>query len=1342
MGIVSKVLVCLSIIAGAAIAGGTSVSINGVVWVDDALPAGAQPGADGGDGWNWVSYDPAPYSGVLSHQSNIGTGLHEHFFSGATQTLTVNAGDTLFTAVYIDPDNVPSEIMLQWSDSSGSWSHRAYWGNYLITYGANGTAGSYYMGPVPAAGQWTLLKVPASVVGLEGLTLDGMAFSEFNGRASWDYSGEATSITTNGLSEGGTNTNSGTGTTTTTTNGPAPLAIVAGTNALPGTTPIDYTMLQQPTVGENSLHVLTPSTLELNIINSMETNPAPALTNLNLVNSSLQFVAPPVSAFAVTVNGQSVAVTGVGFKRRPLYAPMKDYDLRVLNSIYLQLATPVSDNQTIQVQNPKGSLWPTNDQFIAVVDPLRYSPAIHVNQEGYMPNYPKQAMIGYYTGSLGEMTVPVASGFSIVNATNGAQVYSGTLTSRPDSGWEYTPAPYQVVYMADFSSFNTPGQYRLMVPRMGASLPFLIDPGIGMSFTRAYALGLYHQRCGTNIGLPYTRFQHAMCHDAPAGIPYQSNNTYSFTWTTIAGYAETPNSNNPQQAAPLLTSPQEQLFPFKNTNAIDVSGGHHDAGDYSKYTINSASLVHYLMFEVDSIPGIAAMDNLGIPESGDGISDVMQEAKWESDFLAKMQDADGGFYFLVYPTNEQYESDVTPDKGSGQVVWPKTTSVTAASVAALAQCASSPLFKRTYPATAALYLQKAQLGWNFLTNAIAKHGWQSDSDANMTASGAYQKITSYGDDFADSDELAWAACQIYLATGDPAAHQMLLTWFDPADPGTWRWGWWHMSESYGNAIRSYAFAVQSGRVASTSDLNPTFLAKCQTEIITAGDNVLAWSSNSAYGTSFPPATKAVNSAGWYFSSDQAFDMAVAYQVTNKPAYIGGILANMNYEAGCNPINLCYVAGLGVKRPRDFVSQWELNDIRSLPPTGLPEGNIQSDFNYLWDYGAELEDLSFPSDGAVSAPYPFYDRWGDSWNVTTEMVILNSARSIGSLGFIAAQTAAASVPWQAIPAQINVPATVVPVGSNVTATMQATGIDFSGARITWEARDQQPTFGQSFTFAPVNNGPQWIEAEAQWPDGRRIFATNVFTANAANIVWVEDSIPTGGIAGSDGGDSWNWISSNPTPYSALLAQQSAIETGEHQVYFYGATATLAIGTNATLYAWIYLDPTNTPTEAMLQWYDSSGSWDHRAYWGGNSLPYGPAVNMGPLPTAGKWQQLRVPASLVNLQGSTLTGLAFTLYGGRATWDCAGVLSQVTNSVSPIPNSTATIPVTSIQVTASTPSISWTTAAGVVYQVMYKNNLTDPAWIAAGPAINGTGATATWSDTNTTGAQRFYVVTQAQ
>src|SRR5205085_9564642 len=141
------------------------------------------------------------------------------------------------------------------------------------------------------------------------------------------------------------------------------------------------------------------------------------------------------------------------------------------------------------------------------------------------------------------------------------------------------------------------------------------------------------------------------------------------------------------------------------------------------------------------------------------------------------------------------------------------------------------------------------------------------------------------------------------------------------EPGTWRWGWWHMSECYGHAIRSYAFAVQSGRLTSANQLDATFLGKCQTQIATAGDDILNFSQQSAYGTSFPNETKAVKAAGWYFSSDQAFDITVAYQLNPKPAYLTAIIANMNYEGGCNPVNAGYLTGLGWKRQRDIVSQW-------------------------------------------------------------------------------------------------------------------------------------------------------------------------------------------------------------------------------------------------------------------------------------------------------------------------------------------------------------------------------------------------------------------------------------
>jgi hypothetical protein len=1334
---------------------GTNIA-GSVVWVDDALPAGAVPNADGGDSWTWVSSNPLPYSGAVANQSSISAGLHQHYFTGASNTLAINTGDLLFAYVYLDPANPPSELMLQWFD--GTWEHRAYWGASDISYGTEGTVGRRYLGPLPTPGQWVQLQVPAGQVGLEGSVVSGMSFSLYDGRATWDYVGKVSASATNTPPPvTGTNNNTGSGVTNpppvVTTNNPPPVVttsnpppvvttntpgsatnavVTLGTNVIPGLSCLDDVTLQMPQCGSNALHVLTPTLLELQLINTKAPDPA-QVAQWNFVNGGI-FTAPPTSAFVVTANGQPVSVAAVGFKRRPFYAPLAGYDLRIGNSLYLQLSSPISDNQNIQVTNPDGSLWPSSMQFSATVNPLRYSPAIHVNQEGYIPNFPKKAMIGYYAGNLGEMSVPPSVGFKLVDAATGIQVFQGSLNQRPDQGYTYTPTPYQQVYEADFSSFNTPGQYRLVVPGLGGSLPFSIDNGIAMSFARAYALGMYHQRCGTNTALPYTRFVHDICHGAPANVPMPAS-SFAFSWNTISNYSQIINSDNPVQTAPALTGPSAQLFPFVRQGAIDVSGGHHDAGDYSKYTINSASFIHYLMFEVDSIPGVASLDNLGIPESGDGISDVMQEAKWEADFLAKMQDTDGGFYFLVYPQNREYEGNVTPDHGDPQVVWPKTTSVTAASVAALAQCATSPRFKAAYPATAAMYLQKAQLGWQFLTNAIAKYG----------KNGAYQKITHYGDNFADQDELVWAACQMFLATGDPAIHQLLLSWFNPADPATWRWGWWHMSECYGHAIRSYAFAVQSGRIA-TSQLDPTFLSKCRAEIAAAGDAALSFSQQNAYGTSFPTETKAMQSAGWYFSCDAAFDMTVAYQLNPKPDYLNAMVANMNYEGGCNPVNVTYVEGLGWKRQRVIVSQWALNATRVLPPSGIPVGNIQDTFGYLWNYQSELEGLCFPSDATAtgsSGTYPFYDRWGDSWNVNTEMVILNQARGIGTLAFLAAQTPHSTQAWKSVPAQIVAPGNVVPVGSPVTLSLQVPGMDLTGARIVWEARDQEPAFGPTFTYSPVNNGTQWVEAEAQWPDGRRAFATNTFSANSPNIIWVDDAVPAGATTGADGGDSWNWVSSNPTPFSGTLAHQSALVAGaSHQHFFYNADATLTINTGDVLYAYVYLDPTFPPSEIMLQWND--GTWEHRAYWGANTLGYGidgtvSRRYMGPLPAAGQWVQLKVPASQVGLEGSTLNGMSFTLYGGRATWDAAGRLSQPNALVL---SGTTPVPISSESMTSGGMQVKWASTAGATYQVGYKTSLNDTAWTLGGANIVASGTTTTWTDsTATANRQRFYVVVRS-
>jgi hypothetical protein len=159
---------------------------NEWVWMEDGTPAGATLAADL-ENWAWASFNPLPRSGRTMHTSRLVSGMHQHYFYNASQTMPVIAGDTLFAYAWLDPNHPPSQLMLQWND--GSWEHRAYWGADQIGWGVNGTQSRKPMGALPPLGQWVRLEVPASAVALEGRTVSGMAFTLFGGRAAWDRAG-------------------------------------------------------------------------------------------------------------------------------------------------------------------------------------------------------------------------------------------------------------------------------------------------------------------------------------------------------------------------------------------------------------------------------------------------------------------------------------------------------------------------------------------------------------------------------------------------------------------------------------------------------------------------------------------------------------------------------------------------------------------------------------------------------------------------------------------------------------------------------------------------------------------------------------------------------------------------------------------------------------------------------------------------------------------------------------------------------------------------------------------------------------------------------------------------
>jgi len=179
-------------------ANGPAQTSKDTVWIDESTPTGATLQVGGSGVWKWTSTQdgdwstlnlPYPLSGLSFHWSPSATGWNERSFESTIAPLSVGIGDSLYCYIWIDPADIPSEIMLSWKDSSG-WEHRAFWGSNLISSGATlGTNALRNMGSLPGSGAWVLI-VPASQVGLEGSVVTGMRFSTYGGRVIFDRAGK------------------------------------------------------------------------------------------------------------------------------------------------------------------------------------------------------------------------------------------------------------------------------------------------------------------------------------------------------------------------------------------------------------------------------------------------------------------------------------------------------------------------------------------------------------------------------------------------------------------------------------------------------------------------------------------------------------------------------------------------------------------------------------------------------------------------------------------------------------------------------------------------------------------------------------------------------------------------------------------------------------------------------------------------------------------------------------------------------------------------------------------------------------------------------------------------
>jgi hypothetical protein len=167
---------------------------------------------------------------------------------------------------------------------------------------------------------------------------------------------------------------------------------------------------------------------------------------------------------------------------------------------------------------------------------------------------------------------------------------------------------------------------------------------------------------------------------------------------------------------------------------------------------------------------------------------------------------------------------------------------------------------------------------------------------------------------------------------------------------------------------------------------------------------------------------------------------------------------------------------------------------------------------------------------------------------------------------------------------------------------------------------------------------------------------------ADYVWIDDALPAGAKAISDGGVNGKWNFVGKPDHPVFSGDKSVVRTSEGlgQLVFQEASPGLRVGEGDVLFAHVYLDPAKPPKEVMLQWH--SNTWRHRAYWGENLIDWGKDNSperhkSGTLPEKGKWVRLEVEAAKVGLTpGTVITGWAFTQHGGTVHWDKAGIVTR--------------------------------------------------------------------------------------
>ncbi len=325
------------------------------------------------------------------------------------------------------------------------------------------------------------------------------------------------------------------------------------------------------------------------------------------------------------------------------------------------------------------------------------SDTIRINQVGYLPEAPKTAVFENVS----------ADSFSVVKLPEGNTVFTGSLTAPV---WD--PYTGETESAADFSSLTEPGTYKIISSDGAGSSEFTVGSGVYRELLKSAVRMLYLQRCGTELESSFAgKFAHPGCHTEPAGI-------------------------------------------YGTDEMIDVSGGWHDAGDYGRYVVTGAKAAADLLLSYELNSGL--MDDLDIPESGDGIDDRLQEARYELSWMLKMQAGSGGVYHKV--TGYSFPGFIKPQEDTGTLAVSPVSVTATGDFAGVMALAARVFAASGVPGLAAesdVYLRSAERAWNYLEGHRNDPGFINPPDI----------VTGEYPDAKADDERFWAAAELYRNTG-------------------------------------------------------------------------------------------------------------------------------------------------------------------------------------------------------------------------------------------------------------------------------------------------------------------------------------------------------------------------------------------------------------------------------------------------------------------------------------------------------------------------------------------------------------------------------------------------